>query len=208
MQLSEAAKLFQNEVREKKKAANGVHHKTGKKGYVGKMLFPTDFMTRSEKMKYRKGGKIVISNMYDEILTVEEFKKLETFEQRNRLQYWRNTFQNKEIMKGMGIGSVQFYEFIKELELPPARRVRKKRAGTTPKKIKEITAAIKPEAPEKEIQPAVQEIIIDGLHLVFNGTYKAEKIQKQLGKIITLLDDEDDEFYIELKVMQKPKKDE
>ena len=40
MQLNEAAKLFQDEIREKKKAANGVHHKTGKKGYVGKMLFP------------------------------------------------------------------------------------------------------------------------------------------------------------------------
>ena len=36
-------------------------------------------MTRSEKMKYRRGGKIVLSNMYDEILHIDEFKKLETY---------------------------------------------------------------------------------------------------------------------------------
>ena len=117
-------------------------------------------------------------------------------------------------MKGMVIGSVQFYEWVKELDLPRAPRRHKRRAGTTPKKIKAITAAITPEATAKEIelavqecQPAVQEIIIDGLHLVFNGTYKAEKIQKQLGKIIALLDDENDDFFIELKVMQKASKD-
>lgn len=208
MYSNDAAKLFQDEIREKKKTASGVHHKTGKRGYVGKMLFPTDFMKRSEKMKYRKGGKVVISNMYDEILPVDEFKKLETYEKRNRLQYWRNTFPNKEIMSSMGIGSVQFYEFVKELELPPARRVRKKRTGASKNKKKITTAEIVPEAAEVAVQPAVQQIIIDGLHLVFNGTYKAEKIQKQLGKVIALLDDENDDFFIELQVMQKASKDE
>ncbi len=207
MHLNEAAKLFQDEVREKKKAANGVHHKTGKKGFVGKMLFPTDFMTRSEKMKYRKGGKIVLSNMYDEILSIDEFKELETHEKRNRMQYWRTTYSNKEIIKAMGTSNNTYYALVQELGLPRVR-VNKKRAGTTTNKIKAITAAITPEAVKNEIQPAVQEIIIDGLHLVFNGTYKAEKIQKQLGKIIALLDDENDDFFIELKVMQKASKTE
>ena len=208
MYQNEAAKLFQDEIREKKKAANGVHHKTGKRGYVGKMLFPTDFMKRSEKMKYRKGGKVVISNMYDEILPVDEFRELENHEKRNRMQYWRNTFTNAEIMRSMGIGSALFYEFVNELNLPRARRVRKKRTGAS-KNEKKVTAAENvPEAAEVAVQPAVQQIIIDGLHLAFNGTYKAEKIQKQLGKIIALLNGESDDFVIELKVMQTASKDE
>lgn len=208
MYQNEAAKLFQEEIREKKKAANGVHHKTGKRGYVGKMLFPTDFMKRSEKMKYRKGGKVVISNMYDEILPFDEFKKFENHEKRNRLQYWRTTYNNKEIMRGMGIGSVQFYEIVKELDLPRAPRVRKKRTGASKNEKQATAAEIVPEAAEAAVQPAVQQIIIDGLHLVFNGTYKAEKIQKQLGKIIALLNGESDDFVIELQVMQKASKDE
>ena len=48
------------------------------------------------------------------------------------------------------------------------------------------------EEPKKEIlmleeepeKPVVQEIIIDGLHLVYNGTYKAEQIQLKAKQIL------------------------
>ena len=51
--ISEEEKLFHNEVREKKKAASGVHSKTGKKGYVGRMRFPSDILNRTEKKDTR-----------------------------------------------------------------------------------------------------------------------------------------------------------
>ena len=70
---SEAEKLFLNEIREKKRTASGVHHKTGKNGYVGTMRFPSDIMSRKDKMKYRRNGKVMTTNMYDEIITAEEF---------------------------------------------------------------------------------------------------------------------------------------
>ena len=38
----------------KKRTASGVHHKTGKRGYVGKMLFPTDMLKGKEKRSYQK----------------------------------------------------------------------------------------------------------------------------------------------------------
>ena len=100
---SEAEKLFNQEVRDKKRTASGVHSKTGKNGYVGKMRFPSDIMSRKEKYNYRKAGKVMTTNMYDEILTVEEFEQLETQEKRNRLSYWRNIYTNKEILEAMGI---------------------------------------------------------------------------------------------------------
>jgi hypothetical protein len=209
---SEAERLFHNEVREKKKTASGVHHKTGKNGYVGTMRFPSDIMSRKDKMRYRRSSKVMTSNMYEEILKIEEFEKLETYEKRNRLQYWRNQNTNKEILAGMGISSKRYYEIVAELDLPKAPRV--DRGGKTEKR----TAKVKKEKPKQEsvaienepepkpapiVEPPVQEIIVDGLHLVFNGTYKADQIQKQLKKFITLLDEEPDEFYLEFKLMQK-----
>ena len=56
-------------------------------------------------------------------------------------------------------------------------------------------------------QPPVQELLVDGLNLAFIGTHNADVIQKRLEKFIALLEDEPEEFYIELKIMQKqPKK--
>lgn len=207
---SEAAKLFHNEVREKKKAASGVHSKTGKNGYVGNMRFPSDIMSRKEKMRYRRSSKVTITNMYDEILTIADFETLETYEQKNRLQYWRNTYTNKEILEQMGISNKKFYDLVKELDLPKAPRIHKEKAKRTAaakpikKESESITMpeVIAPPAPKEE-KPMVQEIIVDGLHLVFNGTYKPEQIQLKLNKFYALLDDEEDDFYIEMKLVQK-----
>jgi hypothetical protein len=220
---SEAEKLFNQEVRDKKRTASGVHSKAGKNGYVGKMLFPSDIMPRKEKIKHRKAGKVMISNLYEEILPIEEFEKLEVYEQKNRLAYWRNVYSNKEITDGMGIWNNKYYKIVAELELPKAPRINRE----APRKAKAIKVKEKqekaiavnsspieaPEAkpePEMKLKPetkpeAVQEILVNGIHLVFNGTYSPELIQKKLSKFELMLEDETDDFYIELKLVQKQK---
>jgi len=220
---SEAEKLFLSEIREKKKTASGVHHKTGKNGYVGNMRFPSDILSRKEKKIYKGTSKVTVSNMYQEILTIEEFEKLETYEQRNMLSYWRNTYSNKEITDKMGIWNARYYKIVADLELPKARRVntapRKATAKKVVKKEPAIQSAIQsslvmfeenapPEAPPAPVAapPVVQEIIVEGLHLSFIGTYNAEKIQKQLSKFDLLLEGEEDDFYIEMKIMQRAPK--
>ena len=206
--LNDIERMFYDEVRDKKKTASGVHHKTGKNGYVGKMRFPTDFMNRSEKMKYRRAGKVVTTNIFDEILPIEEFEKLETYEQKNRLQYWRNERPNKEIVQGMGISNKKFYDLVSELELPKAKRVDRNptRKASATKKVKELVPAVQ-EVSEVVIPPKqetnVQEVIVNGLNVIFTGTYSAEKIEKQLTKFMLLLDSEEDDFYIEFRLMQK-----
>lgn len=202
---SEAERVFHEDVREKRKAASGVHSKTGKKGYVGKMLFPTDIMSRKDKYNYRKAGKIVSTNLYEEILTIDEFEKLEDFEKRNRMQYWRNQYQAKDVKKGMGIGAKRYYEIISELGLPKGQRgVRKGAQRTAATK----SAAITPKetaAPTITPEPPVQEILVNGIHFVYSGNFSATHIQNQLLKFASLLDGETDEFYVELKLMQKSK---
>ena len=219
---NELEKMFHNEVREKKKTASGVHHKTGKNGYVGKMRFPSDIMSRKDKMRYRRSSKVMITNMYDEILTVEEFEKLETHEQRNRLAYWRNKYSNKEITETMGIWNARYYKLVAELGLPKARRInetKKPRKASANKKSTLSEAITTPPAPIPAAPPAppapmaaappapvVQEVIVDGLHLSFVGTYNAEKIQRQMAKFDLLLEGEEDDFYIEMKIMQRAAK--
>jgi hypothetical protein len=207
MMFNEAEKAFYEDVREKKKAASGVHHKTGKNGYVGTMRFPTDIMSRKDKYNYRKAGKVMISNLYDEILTLDEFKKLELHEKKNRMAYWRTQFSNIEIREKMGIANSPFYKLISELDLPKAPRTEKaprtKRTAavkTAPVAAQEVTAPAPVETPAP-----VQEVMVNGLHLVYNGTYTAEQIIKQLSKFELLLDNEPDEFYIEFKLIQKQK---
>lgn len=220
--LSEAEQVFYSDIREKKKAASGVHSKTGKNGYVGNMRFSYDIMTRKEKYNHRKAGKVMTTNIYDEILTMDEFEKLETFEQKNRLAYWRNKYSNKEITQGLGIWNNKYYSLVAELELPKAPRKRSEPRKSKPikvqeelkledssfKKLQEDYAALKMQnemllAEKKELEAPIQEIMVDGLHLVFNGTYTPEQIQRQLSKFELLLEGEKDTYYIELKLMQK-----
>lgn len=208
---NEAEQAFHHEVREKKKAASGVHSKTGKRGYVGKMMFPTDFMTRKEKYNYRKAGKVIVTNLYDNILTLEEFAKLEADEQRNRLIHWRNNYSSKEVMKGLQIGSKAFYEIVEELDVPKAPRrkakpIRKNKKVTskTAEKSEMLELQEMPKTPEA---PAVQEIIVDGWQIKYNGTYTPQAIQKRLLNLSALLEEENDDFYIELKVVQKARKE-
>jgi hypothetical protein len=205
---SEAERAFFEDVREKKKAASGVHGKTGKNGYTGTIRFPTDLMSRKEKYNYRKAGKVMTTNLFDTILTHEEFEKLETYEKKNRLAYWRTQFQNKEIMKQMNLTNGQYYDLVNELDLPKAPRVNNGQKRTRKAAMKNVAAtpAPIPEPAPVAIQEPVQQIIIDGLHLVYNGTYSAEQLQKTMSKFVALLEGETDEFVIELKIMQKPSK--
>jgi hypothetical protein len=210
---SEAEKLFKEEVRDKKRTASGVHSKTGKRGYVGKMRFPSDIMSRKEKYNYRKAGKVVTTQLYEKIIPVEEFEELETYEQKNMMAYWRNVYTNKEITTAMGIHNNRFYRIVKELELPKAPRVDRKpprRAkGVNVQDKQEKAIAVEPspiKMPEPETKPEpVQEVLVDGIHLVFSGTYSPELIQKKLGKFELMLEDETDDFYVELRLIQKQK---
>lgn len=200
MWLSEAEKSFYEDVREKKKTASGVHGKTGKNGYVGKMRFPSDIMSRKDKMKYKKASKVMTTNIFDEILTLDEFEKLEDFEKRNRMQYWRTKYTNKEITTGMGIWNSKYYSIIKELDLPKAPRVEGKRK---PRKAVVNMAESESKEISDPVNSPISEIIINGMHIAFTGSFTSEHIQNQLLKFATLLDGESDDFYIELKLIQK-----
>jgi hypothetical protein len=208
MRYSEAEQCFIEDIREKRKAANGVHSKTGKNGYTGKILFPTDLMSRKEKYNHRKAGKILTTNLYDTILPIAEFEKLEPYEQRNRLAYIRGMKGAKEIQAEMGINSKRYYEIVAALNLPKAPRTKGGDTTTRTAKVKTTAGEIKATAitiqPELDLTPIpAEKVIEDGLQLTFKGTFSAEQIIKQFLKYGSLLEGEEDRYYVELKLVQK-----
>ena len=207
-------RFFQSEIKAKKHETASLrtatkHRRLGK----GSMKFASDLMSRKEKKEYTKAGEVLTSNLYDTILPVDEFMKMDEHDQKNRLQYWRLKYSIKDIMTGMGIYNKRYYEIIDSLGLPKDRGKSATR-NKAPRK-----ARITEEAPisniptasaENQVQapPApIQEIIVNGMHVIYNGTCSPEEIQRQLLKYATLLDGESDEFYLELKIVQKPKKE-
>lgn len=110
------SRLWHEEVQEKKRTARGVYGRTGKRGYVGKMMLTADFLSGKEKREYIKSGKVRTYNMKD-VMSYEEFSKFNKEEQRNLLEGWRKLYPNDEIQKGMGIAKNTFYELIDSLGL-------------------------------------------------------------------------------------------
>ena len=171
------------------------------------------------------------TNLLEPIINIDELRKLEPSHQRDLLLYWRNNYTNKDILKGMSISSVKFYDLVKEFNLPKAPRVdngqpRKPRGKYSNKNKKkkaketiEINEQQEIELPtlkdyskdesflDKYAAP-VQNIIYNGMNLSFTGTYKADQIQKTLKKFSAMLEEESEDFYVEIKVMEKkPKED-
>lgn len=199
--------IFQDDIKNKKRETASMRAATNHKRLgKGRMKTPSDLMSRKDKKEHMKAGEVVTTNLFDDILTIAEFEALETHEQRNRLAYWRTKYSNKEIMNKMGnLNNAKFYKMVADLGLPKAIRTNGDKKPVRKAPIKKIEAPV--EQPinsdlELDTQP-LQRIIINGLNLEFNGTYAPETIIKQLLKFGALLEGEESDFYVELKLMQK-----
>lgn len=166
------SRLWHEEVQEKKRTARGVHGRTGKRGYVGKMMLTADFLSGKEKREYIKSGKVRVYNMRD-VMPFEEFNQFNKEEQKNLLEGWRKLYPNDDIQKTMGVNKNTFYELIDTLGL-------KKKIGPIKKseKMKLTNAEIndyKEKMPEYEIY---KYIVPEQQQYLFN--YHREKYNSPL----------------------------
>jgi hypothetical protein len=187
-------KMFLDDVRNKKRTASGVHHKTGKRGYTGKILFPTDFMTRKEKYNTRKAGKVVTTNMYDNIMNYTEFKQLPLEEQKKTMIEYRKRHTNESIRKGWNLSTYEYFTKLLKKELGIIAD------KSTPKKEKVLQVSPAP-VPAIAEPPAKAESV-EGFSFTLNGKYTAEKLLKRLEKLTLLLDEEEAEFIINLEIKE------
>lgn len=217
----DVAKMMNQEIREKKRTASGVHSKTGKRGYVGKMMFPNDLMSAKEKRQYRKSSKVEVYNMYDTMMSYEEFNKLPKADQAKALQAYREKFTLKDIFAHWKIGSNTLYKLIGDLDLPPlprgnikggARKGAGRPKGTT-KTEPQVVAPTIEEYPSINIEQLIEEEITKrfnkinkqatGFTTQITGTYSAEEIMNKLVKIAGFIEGETKKFKIELTITEQ-----
>ena len=104
MKSKEIERMLREDIREKKKTASGSFHMRGKgvkHGFSGALRTPSYYM--SNKQKNQLNGELKVSNMYETILSKEEFFKHSEEMQKIMLTKWRENYQNNEIMEHMGI---------------------------------------------------------------------------------------------------------
>jgi hypothetical protein len=201
-------KLFEDDVREKKRTGSGIHHRTGKRGYVGKMMFAYDFMSRSEKLKHRKAGKVIVSNIYDEInMDFEELKAKPKEEMKRYLSEWQKRFTNTEIAKGLDMPDNKLYYWLRKFGLSGSTGVTEdqKRVATTTV-VKDVNHV--PQTPYINlpyVPPAPPVVLpkLDGIQFAFTGKHSSEKIIATLTKLQLLLEGESNDFEIKIFLEEK-----
>ena len=202
-------RMFQDEIREKKTIGRGVFSRRGKgvKHTLRGIKTPYDYLTTKQKRELN--SEVRSFNMYEKIISQEEFFEKDQETQKILLTKWRDLYDNKTIMSEMGLrGNASFYDLIKELNIPAKQR----RSSPTNKR-KTKTTVSKIQQPQKEeilspqstqIQQTPIQLIIDGLHLEYNGIFDASQLIKIFTKLQLLVDDELSNYHLGLTLTEKP----
>lgn len=112
--MNEIEKTWNEEVREKKRAASGVHGKKGKRGYVGTMRTPVDLMTDPKERRAYKGTTPVKASIVDPpsaLVPHEEFKKMSRQEKILLLYKLRSKYSAKAIADAWGVSDKTLYYY-------------------------------------------------------------------------------------------------
>lgn len=211
-------RIFNDDIREKRKAGSGSFHKRGKgvkHGLSGALKTPFHYMKAKEKRAL--DGEVETYNMYETILTREEFELKDQETQKHMLTRWREIYPNQKIMDEMArdgsrkFNTQSFADLVNGLGCPP-----KIRGGSEPKKYKQRQAKAKSVAIEQnkdevilnnQIQETVKQdpikILADGLHLEYNGDYTAEQLSKIFTKLQLLTDGEDNKFCLSISLSER-----
>lgn len=200
-------RVFQEEIREKKRIGSGVYSRRGKgvkHGISGALRTPYHYMTNKEKKKLN--GEVETYSMYETVLEKNEFLTKDLDLQKLMLTRWREIYDNDLIKEAMGMTNKAYHDLVNELELPKKRRSgrpvgSKATATPKPKKTEEIKkpVEIKEKVSIGEVKPI---IITNGLHLEYNGNYNAEDINKILMKLQLLVDGEENKFNLSISLSE------
>lgn len=198
-------RMFHDEIREKKTVGRGVYSRRGKgvRHTIRGIKTTYDFLSTKEKKKLN--SEVISSNMYEKIIKQEEFFKHDRETQRNMFIKWRELYSNAEIMKKAEIpGNNAFNKIIKELDIPLKQTRIPKTAKTT---VRRNGQSPKVEIPKNEVAQQVQQpvkIIINGLHLEYNGIFDPNQLSKIFTKLQLLTDGEESDYYLTLTLTEEP----
>lgn len=213
-------RLFQEDIREKRKAGSGSFHKRGKgvkHGISGALKTPYHYMKTKERNALN--GEVEVTNMYSSILTWDEWNLKDKETQKILMTKWREIYSNQKIMEQLQVGrnkhfnAQSFADIVNDLGCPP-----KIRGGSKPKKQRnasitavketksptllefaEVADQLEFEVPKQDIK---QILITKGLHLEYNGEFDPEQLSKIFTKLQLLIEGEPNKFKISLSLTE------
>lgn len=137
-------KLFQEDIREKKKTSSGAFHMRGKgvrHGFNSALRTPSYFMKPKERNALN--GAVETSNMYSTILNWDEWIQKDKETQKTLMTKWREIYSNTQICEQLQIGRFKdfnaqsFADIINELGCPKkTHQVHNKNKDKKPRKTK------------------------------------------------------------------------
>lgn len=157
--------------------------------------------------------------MPEPIMNYDEFMNLPETEQKVNLEKYRDMYTNRDIRKAWKMNDARLYKLIDSLGIQKKTRKPSKRQKSNKElpTLADIQAA-KKEAQTKtanELKPEIVNEVIeqiknqpgqpvkeDGFQFTFNGSYESDVIIRKLEKLQLLLDDEQNNFNIELTIKE------
>lgn len=200
----EIRKMFENEVRDKKRTASGVHSKTGLRGYVGRINMPTDFMSRKEKREYTKPSKVRIEYMDISIMPLQNFYALPHEDAKQTLKRYRKRYSVKKIREewstdGKIMSSGTFYKLLETLGIDTDKKTYGKR-GPYDRTKKADNMSAKTEQQNVAAPPAPP---APAFGIEMHGEFQAEDIVSRLMKFAAFLEHEPGKFKIDLSILEE-----
>lgn len=196
----EIERMFQDEIREKKKTGNGVFSRSGKgvrNGFNSALRTPFYYMKQKERNKLN--GEVNTYN-FQTILPLEEFNRKDEATQKLLMSKWRELYSNLSIMKEMGIGGQgTFAQIVNRLDLP--KKTKGGQLGRI-RKSKNAEVQLSPLEMESGSIPSVTIPVVNGLHLQYNGEFDSEQISKIFNKLQVLTEGDNSKFILELSIKQ------
>ena len=110
-------RMFQLEVRDKKRTASGVYHRASRRGYIrGGVKTPSDYLSKREKNKLN--GKVKVYNMFEKYSVLEnvpqitEIEKMSKNEKISLYKFLKREYSNSTLQKHWNISSGTLYSKI------------------------------------------------------------------------------------------------
>lgn len=110
-------RMFQSEVRDKKRTASGIHHRASRRGYIrGGVKTPSDYLSKKEKNKLN--GEVKVYNMFEKYAIIEnvpqisEIEKMSESEKINFYKFLKKNHKNSILQKHWNISSTALYSRI------------------------------------------------------------------------------------------------
>jgi len=209
----EVERIFNDDIREKRKAGSGSFHRRGKgvkHGMSGALRTPSFYMSNKEKKKLN--GEVKVSYMYETLVPYNEFNLKDKETQKAMLTKWRETYDNASIRSELGISNKRRVDLEDGRRKPKQAKVS---VASKPKRSLMDTMEFLGEEREvlevkkevaKEVEKAEEKItpvlVTTGMQLTYNKIYGEEELNNIFTKCQIMVEGENKKFQLTLSLTE------